>query len=46
MMMLYILTRLGTAEKVSEDVKNMLKRDPISFDLVFRKLGNNRISRI
>ncbi|MFD1638143.1 hypothetical protein [Evansella tamaricis] len=32
MMMLYILTRLGTAEKVTDDVKNILKRDPISFE--------------
>lgn len=32
MTMLYVLTRLGTAEKVTNEVKNILKRDPISFE--------------
>ncbi|WNF38857.1 SDR family oxidoreductase [Bacillaceae bacterium IKA-2] len=32
MTILYILTRLGTAEKVTEDVRNILKREPISFE--------------
>ncbi|RXT07287.1 SDR family oxidoreductase [Ammoniphilus sp. CFH 90114] len=32
MTMLYFITRLGTAEKVTTDVKNILGRDPISFE--------------
>lgn len=32
MTMLYVLTRLGTAEKVTTDVANILKRDPITFE--------------
>ncbi len=32
MTMLYVLTRLGTAEKVTADVKDILKREPISFE--------------
>lgn len=31
MTMLYVITRLGTAEKVTTEVKDILKRDPISF---------------
>ncbi len=32
MTMLYILTRFGTAEKVTDDVTKLLKREPISFE--------------
>ncbi|WP_100372062.1 SDR family oxidoreductase [Bacillus sp. FJAT-45037] len=32
MTMLYVLTRLGKAEKVTNEVKDILKRDPISFE--------------
>ncbi|MEB1808455.1 MAG: SDR family oxidoreductase [Bacillaceae bacterium] len=32
MTMLYVLTRLGTAKKVTTDVANILKREPISFE--------------
>lgn len=31
MTMLYLMTWLGTADKVTKDVKHVLKRDPISF---------------
>ena len=32
MTMLYVLTRLGTAEKVTSEVKDILKHEPISFE--------------
>ncbi|WP_167553323.1 SDR family oxidoreductase [Evansella clarkii] len=32
MTMLYVLTRLGTAEKITDDVREILKREPISFE--------------